>query len=108
MPMKLTQETRERLEFLFSPGSWDEATALLERECSNNLPFLEKASPTDLQRYHFAALKLSGGNLERLRRAVSVAKQDWRDLLVAAGFGNSCEAHLLWQPHKEGGTARRR
>lgn len=100
--MKLTEETRARLEFLFSPALWNEATALLERECSNNLPFLDKATPTQLQRYHFAALKLSGGNLEELRRAVAVAKVDWRDLIVAAGFGHSCEAHLLWQPHKQG------
>ena len=100
--MKLTKEALQRLEFLFAAESRDEAASLLERECSTNLPFLDKASPTELQRFHFAVLKLSGGNLDRLRNAIELAKQDWRDLLVAAGFANSCEAHLHWQPRKHG------
>jgi hypothetical protein len=98
--MNLTKETMQRLEFLFAAESRDEAVLLLERECSTNLPFLDKASPLDLQRFHFAALKLSGGNLEQLRNAIELAKQDWRDLLVAADFADSCEAHLHWQPRK--------
>ena len=32
----------------------------------------------------FAALKLSEGNLDRLREAIGLAKTDWRDLLMAA------------------------
>ena len=31
-----------------------------------------------------AALKLSEGNLDRLREAIGLAKTDWRDLLMAA------------------------
>ena len=100
--MNLTQETMQRLEFLFAAESRDEAALLLDRECSNNLPFLDTATPAELQRFHFAALKVSGGNLGRLREAIELAKQDWRDLLVAAGFANSCDAHLHWQPRKRG------
>jgi hypothetical protein len=98
--MNLTEETMQRLEFLFAAESRDEVASLLDRECSNNLPFLESATPADLQRFHFAALKLSRGNLDRLRDAVELAKQDWRDLLVSAGFANSSDAHLHWQPRK--------
>ncbi len=100
--MSLTSETMRRLELLFAAEKRDEAASLLDHECSNNLPFLDKASPEELQRFHFAALKLSGGSLERLRQAVELAKQDWRDLLVAAGFANSCDAHLHWNPRKDG------
>ena len=91
-----------RLQFLFCADEREEAASLLERECSINLPFLDTAGPVQLQRFHFAALKLSGGNIERLRNAVELAKQDWRDLLVAAGFANSTEAHLQWTPQKRG------
>jgi len=71
---------------------------LLNQECSRNLPFLEKATPVELERFHFAVIKLSAGNLKDLREAVDLAKLDWRDLLVAAGFANSVESHLKWRP----------
>lgn len=100
--MHLTQETMDRLEFLFPIESREEAISLLERECSQNLPFLNKASPIELQRFHFAALKLSEGRLDQLRKAIKVAQQDWRDLLVAAGFANDCDAHLNWDPRTSG------
>lgn len=45
-----------------------------------------------------AVLKLSAGDLDELDHAVALAKQDWRDLLVAAGFANDPEAHRTWQP----------
>jgi hypothetical protein len=41
-------------------------------------------------------LKLSEGNLDKLNRAVALAKTDWRDLLMAAGFGEDIKAHLAW------------
>ena len=100
--MSLTHETMKRLEYLFVGKDREEAASLLEHECGNNLPFLERLSPVELQRYHFAALKLSKGDLRLLRRAVEEAKQDWRDVLIAAGFGDSCAAHLSWHPEQDG------
>jgi hypothetical protein len=47
-------------------------------------------------RIRFAVLKLSEGNLEKLRDIVDQAKIDWRDVLMSAGFGNSLTAHLDW------------
>jgi hypothetical protein len=98
--VSLTDATVERLRFLFGEDTQAEAASLLERECSNNLPLLESAGPAELERFHFAALKVSRGNIERLRSAIELANQDWRDLLLAAGFANSSEAHLWWQPRK--------
>jgi hypothetical protein len=100
--MNLTPETMKRLEYLFSGKGREEAVLLLERECSNNLPSLERLTPVELQRFHFAALRLSKGDLRLLRRAVEEAKQDWRDLLMAAGFGESCDAHWSWHPEQDG------
>ncbi len=96
--MNLSPETQRRLEILFREEHRAEAARLLAEECGNNLPFLEKLDERGLERVRFAALKLSEGDLTKLRRAVEVAKEDWRDLLVAAGFGHDTRAHEQWFP----------
>ena len=98
LPARLTPATIRRLEILFGPSDRSEAERLLVAECGNNLPFLEQATPSDLDRYRYAALKISGGDLARLRSAVSLAKSDWRDLLMAAGFADDEHAHRRWMP----------
>ncbi|HSQ19554.1 MAG TPA: hypothetical protein VLR92_04185 [Blastocatellia bacterium] len=60
------------------------------------MPFLEKLNARELERFQFAALKISGGNLTRLYEAVQLTQQDWRDLLVGAGFADDIQAHLKW------------
>jgi hypothetical protein len=94
----LSHETRHRLDILFEPEEREEAAKLLAEQCGNNLPFLESLDAQGLERFRFAALKLSGGDLSRLRSAVELAKTDWRDLLVAAGFGEDPQAHVFWMP----------
>ena len=37
-------------------------------------------------RVHLAILKLSQGNLDKVREYVEVAKQDWRDVICAAEY----------------------
>jgi len=97
--MELTQETIKRIDFLFSVESRDAVCQLLIKECGNNLPFLEKASGKDLERFQFAALKISNGNFKKLFKAVELAKLDWRDLLLAADFANDIYAHKKWMPN---------
>ena len=96
----LTPGTISRLEFLFSPQEKKVAEAILIEECGNNLPFLEEATPQELERFRYAALKVSNGSITRLKDAVTLANQDWRDLLVAAHFANDTESHLKWIPRK--------
>ena len=60
------------------------------------MPFLETETDDGLKRVRFAALKLSEGNMEKLHRAVKLAKTDWRDFPVAAGFADSVHAHKHW------------
>jgi hypothetical protein len=81
----LSPETRRRLDVLFPGRNREEAEALL-LECG------------DSDRLRFAALKLSGGNYRKLVEAVELAKIDWRDLLMAAGFGYDVRAHEDWEP----------
>ena len=94
-------ETRKRAHILFPPEDRERAKALLYEQCGSNLPFQEKADMYQLERIRFAALKYSDGNLLSLDRAVKLAQQDWRDLLMAAGFGE-VETHRGWEPKPAG------
>ena len=98
MGPELSPETRTRLERVFAPADWDAAEKMLVDECGNNLPFLEDLDAAGMERFRFAALKVSGGDLATLRQAVDLAKVDWRDLLMWAGFGNDVKAHERWLP----------
>jgi len=71
---------------------------LLFAECGNNLPFLENYDARQLERFQFAALKWSEGNLDRLFQAIDLAQKDWRDLLVAAEFAHDVSEHERWIP----------
>jgi len=98
--VRLSPETQLRVDLLFLLSEREEASRLLIEECGNKLPFLEKLDEYQLERFRFAALKLSGGSMERLRKSIAQAKTDWRDLLVAAGFGNDVNIHESWLPSK--------
>lgn len=80
----LTEKTSTTIRELFPPEQHDTVAELLETECGNNLPFLEKADAQTLERFQLAALQLSKGTLAGLHAAVDLAKTDWRDLLMAA------------------------
>lgn len=96
----LSDDTKRRVEVLFAESKRAAATQMLVEECGDNLPFNEGQGPVELERIRFAALKLSAGSLTELREAISLAKIDWRDVLVSAGFGNDVAAHRSWMPQR--------
>jgi hypothetical protein len=98
--LPLSPDTLSRVEALFAPDQRDTARAALENDCANNLPFCEKMDLFALERIRFAVLKLSAGSLDGLRREIDQAKLDWRDTLVAAGFGHDVNAHSRWFPDR--------
>ena len=51
-----------------------------------------------MERARFSALKVSEGNFEKLKKAIELAKLDWQDLLVSAGFGE-VDARRRWLPN---------
>lgn len=104
--MGLSAETARRVDALFLGAERASVIELLSRECGANLPFCEDATPESSERIRFAVLKLSGGAMDELRRAIETAKQDWRDVLVAAGFGESVQAHKKWEPRPGSGKSR--
>ena len=92
----LSSEAVRRVAILFQGADQTTAEHLLVDECGSNLPGLERLSPIELDRFRFAALKLSGGRLDGLREAIKLAQSDWRDLLTAAGFDRDVTAHTRW------------
>lgn len=97
-PVPLSEETRRRLDALFDGPARQTAAELLVAQCAGNLPLWVNTDEKGLERIRFAVLKLSGGDLAELRRAVQLAQVDWRDVLVAAGFAHSIRAHESWLP----------
>ena len=96
----VSQETERRIAALFPPSLRAEVSELLVIQCGNNLPFCESYDEFQLERIRFSALKLSAGNIDKLKEAIKLAKTDWRDLLVAAGFANDITAHKRWIPRR--------
>src|SRR5262249_35113783 len=94
----LTRAVRARVNLLFAPKNRSAAAELLSRECGNNLPFCDDSSASELDRLRLAALKLSGGTLQGLRRAIKLAKEGWRALLMSAGWGADAHAHRKGTP----------
>lgn len=99
MTLHLTDATHERARKLFQGEKLEFVVTKLERECGQNLPFCENATSESSERVRFAVLKLSEGCLEKFERALAVAKEDWRDVLVASGFGQDPTAHQRWYPN---------
>jgi hypothetical protein len=84
---------------LFPPEQQEIVRTIVLEECGNKLPFLRKLDSVAMERFRFAALKLSHGQLVRLRKAVALTKPDWRDLLAAAGF-HALNSHESPPPEK--------
>jgi len=90
----LTTGIGQRIAILFRPNDIQLVSSLLTDECG---PSLTKY-PELLERIRFAVLKLSHGDLNALQQAIDLAKSDWRDALVAAGFADDIKAHESWWP----------
>ena len=94
--IEVTDATLAVIRRVFEPAAHDEVVACLARECGVNLPFNENSTPAQLERIRFAVLKLSEGEMAKLREWVRDAQIDSRDVLMAAGFGYSVEEHRRW------------
>jgi predicted DNA-binding protein len=93
----LSSETQRRIDLLFAAEERELAARLLMEHCG----FRFSEEPGELEeRIRFAALKLSDGKIDQLRQAIDWTINDWRDLLMAAGFGHDTTAHKKWIPKK--------
>jgi len=69
----VSQETERGIAALFPPGLKAEVSELLVIPCGNNLPFCESYDEFQLERIRFSALKLSPGNIDKLKEAIKLA-----------------------------------
>jgi hypothetical protein len=96
--IELSARTIACVDALFSGDAVARAKELLIHQCGSNVPFCEENSPIEMERIRLAAVKLSNGSYAELKKAVELGCTDWRDLLMAAGFGHDTEAHHQWVP----------
>ena len=96
----LTPAVSQKIDALFPPESREAAGRMIAEQCGADLPLSTHMGPdpSGFDRIRFAVLKLSGGDLERLKREIDGALFDWRDTLMAAGLGRDIHAHLTWNP----------
>jgi hypothetical protein len=88
--MELSTKTRQHIEALFAPSDRSAAEQLVSR-------LFPVSSPRDWERVHWGALRVSHGDLAKL---AEIVRDDWRDTLVAAGFGSDVHAHETWVPRR--------
>lgn len=86
MTVALGFETQRRIDMMFSGAERDDVVRLLSDW------------DVDGDRVRIAALKVSDGSIEKLKEAIAVGKNDWRDLLCSAGFAYDTKKHLRWIP----------
>jgi len=92
----VTERTRAVIRRFFAAADHGLVEDLLEQKCGVNLPLTGLWADTQFERLWLAVLKLSNGDVGRLREAIALAQRDWRDVLVGSGFGHSLEAHRQW------------
>ncbi len=94
----VSDKTKSRVKILFAEAEWQRVSDYLLSECGDNLPLVDDSRLELAERIRFAVLKLSNGDFRRLVTETENAARDWRDTLVAAGFGDDTKAHLAWAP----------
>ena len=94
----LTQGTVARIRALFPEDDREYVARVLAERCGDNLPLMHPGFVSLVERIRFAVLKLSAGDVDALEHHLAAAARDWRDVLLAAGFGVDVAAHLHWMP----------
>lgn len=86
------------IEALFAPDKRETVIEMLTEECNAEKP--HTTSPDLVERAQLAVLKISEGEVDKFLAAAELTQIDWRDALMAAGFGEDVEAHLKWADSK--------
>ncbi|MEM7604732.1 MAG: hypothetical protein AAF411_05190 [Myxococcota bacterium] len=96
--MVLSARTLRIIETLFPEEEREAVAELLLTECSNTVAGCRDWRKPGLERLWISVLKLSDGDADKLLSAIDLARLDYRDLFMAAGFGHDTDAHLRWEP----------
>jgi len=96
MDIPLSDRTTNVLETLIKEPLRTRVRKILVNEVGKTVPFCSGETPEGMDRIRFAVIKLTAEDVEKLDYAVKEAQTDWRDLLMAAGFGYSAKEHDRW------------
>ena len=80
----LTDLINRKIRETFPSKDQAEVISLLERECGRNLPLNDPPNLGNLEHIRLAVIKLADGKVDELRRQISIAKADWREVLIRA------------------------
>lgn len=69
---------------------------LLSDECSVTLPGVRPEWTELIERIQAGVLRTTRWDPRLIEPRLRLARTDWRDLLMVAGFGESTTAHLPW------------
>ncbi|MBA6294828.1 hypothetical protein [Colwellia sp. MB02u-9] len=92
----LSPNTEFLIHTLFKSSEATDIVTILEDECGIEALDCEGWTPIEMERIRFAVLKLSTDSKTNLEKAIKLANSDWRDLLMAAGFGDDLDSHKKW------------
>jgi len=99
MSPKLSRETQRRVDMMYSPEQREEVTRLLGEQCGHNIPGTRPDwDEVAFEQLRFSVLKVSRGDIEALKKAITLAKIDFRDVIIWAGFASSTGEHKKWLP----------
>lgn len=94
---QLSSDTEAVIKAMFNVGDQPLVYSLLEIDCGAEVLGCVGWTPKQMERIRFAVLKLGRGDLDSLEKAIRLAKTDYRDLLMHAGFGEDLKAHEKWR-----------
>lgn len=97
--MELTKDTELVADALFAPDQAAEIKRRLREELSdeNESVFSVYDSPESRERIWLSVIRKCNGTINPWDIWFDLAKTDWRDLLMAAGFGFDASEHLRWK-----------
>ena len=85
-----------KVEELFPAPTSNDVIYLLMEECGKSTLY-RKMDWSDLsERVQCAVLKLSDGDVGKLKAAIILYKENWKQLLHEANFGSDETAHQVW------------
>ena len=95
MARELSRRARRLCDKLFASSESERIKAVLGGLLVEAIP-LAPSSSQGIERIDFSIIKIAAADIGALSRAVELAKLDWRNLLMEAGFAQSVDRHNQW------------
>lgn len=96
MALPLSNRVNRLLATLIDESIRSRLADRLQVEAANNIPFHDKSKTKDMDRIRFSIIKLVHEEPNAEDEAFELAKVDWRDLFMAAGFAYDADEYEKW------------